>query len=539
LVNDLLSFLNSVVDKYSKPGVVVINKYPWIIPTIIGRINEELGVDLFIIITDQYVVDYVEDGLQHVKDFSVDIVTDYRYGGSLIRDNVFDTIFMFNKLFKVLSSESSKEIVVDLTGSDGSIASTAMFSAIKTLGDRAKFTLIESIPMYGIPAYPGSPRWLHKIYVYGEKPENPSLDVNIAYPRTIEWRGSRGIYIAFSKLFNALTPAGYYEAYHSDRRVYPSESNYMEIYCHSNLSFENRYRLAIVNELLGPDENTANMLYNAWKTVSEVLAHDLGERDKTSIDRMIMQIQRYVGAADLIVKQAISPNNHYMDWINEKLHRIILGLANEKQPIAVVPDTNLFYQGIHMALLKASIRSGSPWSSIRGATIYVPKCAETEINGKVAELNVEAGGLQKVSYIMALLANRALLETKYYYGAETLYAVAQPCEVSVAVEASTLPEGRVLLITADHKAFNAWQTLNVCRGKVSCIYIGHSSKPLETDTIYGRFYASVALSLLVYVTSLFTPITIHGSKSTVRLLVKSLKGTTAPVISVSKIKEKE
>ncbi len=533
---DLLSILSSRLEKTVRPGVIAVNKYPWVLPTIVGRVHEELGVDLFIIVSDPYNVEYIDDSLQHTRDFDVDILVDYKYGGSLIRDNIFDTIFMFNKLFKILDNSNVEKVVVDLTGSDGLIATTAMYSSQKILGDKAYYTLIENIPMYGIPAYPGSPRWLHKLYVYGEKLSGIENEVSISYPRLIEWRGSRGIYIAFSKLLNALTPTGYYEAYRDERRYYSKESSTMEIYCHSNISFENKHRLVAVDELRGPDENSSNMLYNAWKIVSETLAYDLGEKDRSNVDRLIMQIQRYVGAADLIIKQISSPNNHYLDWEGEKLHRVVLWLANEKQPVAIVPDTNLFYQGIHMSLLKASIRLGSPWSSLRGVSIYIPKCAETEINGKVAELNVDAGGLQRISYIMALLANRALLETRYYYSAETLNAVAQPCEVAVAVEASSLPENKVLLITADHKAYNAWQTLNVCRGKVTCIYIGHSSEPLDTSSIYGRFYASISLSLLIYVSSLFTPITIHSSRDTVRLSLKSLKGTTAPIISVTKIK---
>jgi len=524
-----------MLQNHSSIGMVFVNKYPWVLPTIIGRLHEELGIDLFTIITDPYVVEYVDESLKHIKDFNVDTLVDYLNGGSLIRDNVFDTIFVFNKLFK--SVANIEKVVVDLTGADGLIASTAMYSASKTLGDRVKFTLIENIPLYGIPAYPGSPRWLHKLYIYGEQIEENKNNVSISYPKVIEWRGSRGIYIAFSKLLNALCPTGFYEVYHNDRRIYSSKTGLIEVFIHSNISFEDKYRLLAINESLGPDENTSVMLYNSWKTISELLAKEIGEKDRQNIDRMIMQIQRYVGATDLVVKQIVSPNNNIGGWEGEKLHRVLLSLANDKQSTAIIPDTNLFYQGIHMALLKASIRSGSPWNNIRGLSIYIPKCAETEINGKVAELSSESSGLQRITYIMALLANRALLETRYYYGAETLNAVAQPCEVSIAVEASTLPEDRVLLITADHKAFHAWQTLNVCRGKVSCIYIGHYEKPLEITNIYGRFYVSIAVSLLVYVASLFAPITISSSQNMIKLSIKSLKGTTSPVIQVNKVKE--
>ncbi|MET1160882.1 MAG: hypothetical protein ABWW65_07970 [Thermoprotei archaeon] len=516
-------------------GIVIINKYPWTVPTIIGRLHEELSIRLFTIITDPYVADTVDENLHHVKDFNVEVIADYKFGNHMIRDNVFDTALMFNQLFKIISDSAQGDIIIDLTGSDGLIASTAMYSAVKILGNRAVFTLIENIPLYGIPAYPGSPRWLHKVYMYSDKAETSNNMVEINYPRTIEWRGSRGVYIAFSKLFNALTPTGYYEVYTGDKRIFKIDSPQMEIYCHSNTSFNEKHRLIVLNELLGPDKTTSRMIYSAWKTISEILARDLGDVDKQSIDRIIMQIQRYVGAADLIIKQIVAHNSYGHEWEGEKLHRILYKLASEKPGVALVPDTNLFYQGIHMALLKTSIRSGNPWSSIRGVTVYVPKCAETEINGKVAELNPDQMGLSRLYYIMALLANRALLETRYYYQAKTLEAVAQPCEVSFAVEAPGLPEERVLLVTADHKAFNAWQTLNICRGKVMCAYIGHSDEILDTSSIYGRFYVSISLSLLLYVAALFTPVTIKASRETVRLMVKSLRGMTAPIISVSKV----
>ncbi|RLG80239.1 MAG: hypothetical protein DRO13_04185 [Thermoprotei archaeon] len=537
MTSSFYSNLHEELEEYTGSiGVIAVNKYPWIVPTIIGRLYEELGIELFVVLTDPYVVDGVKESSQHAKDFDIKILADYKYGGSLIKENVFDTVLVFNKLFKLLNEHIESNVVVDLTGSDGLVASIVTYSAMKILGEKAVFTLIENIPLYGIPAYPGSPRWLHKLYLYGEKPKRSSNETRISYPRVIEWRGSRGVYIAFSKLFNALTPTGYYEIYSGERRLFSTEANAMDIHCHSNTVFSWKQKLVSINELLGPDENMSRMIYNAWKVISEILSRDLEDTDKQSIDRVVMQIQRYVGAADLVIKQVVPLNNHSVDWEEEKLHRVIYKLASEKQTVAIVPDTNLFYQGIHMALLKASIRSGTPWSGIRGVSVYVPKCAETEINGKVAELNPETMGLHRLYYIMALLANRALLETKYYYGAENLNAVAQPCEVSLTVEASSLPENKILLVTADHKAFNAWQTLNVCRGKVVCAYIGHSDEKLDTNSIYGRFYASIALSLLLYVTALFMPVTIQSSKDTVKLTVKSLRGMTAPIISVSRIK---
>jgi len=536
-LNALFNILSDKIRDFDKICIIVVNKYPWVLPSIIGRVNEEFGIKLFLILTDPYNIEYVRESLQHIKDFNVTIISDYEYGSSFIQDNLIDTIFRLNKLFKQILENNVKEIVIDLTGSDSLASSAAMYSASRILTDRTYFTIVENIPLYGIPAYPGSPRWLHKLFIYGEKKDfNKLNEVSINYPKVVEWRGSRGIYIAFSKIINALTSTGYYESYSGERRVFSENNNVVEIYIHSNNSIDNKQKLIVIKESTGPDEETSRMLYNSWKALSDTLYLDYSSEDRQVIDRIIMQIQRYVGAADLVIKQISCNNNNYEHLVNEKLHRVLYKLSSDKQPIALVSDTNLFYQGIHMTLLKTSIKTGSPWSSIRGLNIYIPKCAETEINGKVAEINADSQGVSRLSYIMALLANRALLESKYYYGAEILNAVAQPCEVSVAVEASTLPESKILLVTADHKAFTAWQTLNICRGKVICIYIGHSDNALEVNNIYGRFYVSIAISMLLYVASILVPVSIIGSRDTIRLTVKNLRGTTAPVIAINRVK---
>lgn len=537
-----VSFIDVLTEKIISgfyPSIIVVDKYPWITPTIIGRLAEELGIDLFAILTSQHVVRAVDESLQHIREDVEDlgsiILPDYAFGQSLIKDNVFDTAFTLNRIFSRIRDHTER-VVIDLTGSDGAIAATTIYSVKKMLGNKAVLTVVDTIPLYGIPAYPGSPRWLHKVYMYGDTQTKKRESIVDEYPKNIEWRGSRGIYIALSKIFNTLTKCGCMEIYHDSRREIPNQSGKLEAWIETIGALGEKRRLFIIEELTGPDQNTSNMLYNAWKQISELLDMTIGDKDKQSIDRLIMQIQRYVGAADLIIKESASSSPQWFDHEGEKLHRIIIRSTSEKNKLAIVPDTNLFYQGLHMVLLKASIRQGSPWSTLRNISVYVPRCAETEINGKVAETNPDAGGLQRVSYIMALLANRALLETKYYYDAKTLSATAQPCEASMAVEAPNLPEQRILLITADHKAFTAWQTLNVCRGKVACAYIGHSDKPLDTDTIYGRFYASIASSLLLYVSSLFLPVTMRGSRGEVRLIVKNLKGSSAPIVSVHRIK---
>jgi len=509
-------------------GIVVLDKHPWLAPTILGRISEELGIRDFVLITDMHARPYIDDGISHVRSMDLHIIVDYHYGGHVIDDNVFDTAIRFKRL---IDSLEDKKIIIDLTGASGSTAASIIYVSYQELRGRTVYTVVNTIPMYGIPAYPGSPRWLHRVYVMGEDTSGCEKPLVEEYPRNIEWRGTRGIYIGMAKIFNSLTSCGCRETISMGVRKHVSKGCRLDAWIGSLTSSSKRVKLFSIDELGGPDEDTASMIYSAWKKIANVLEPIY--QDRQSLDRMLMQLQRYVGAADLIIKESASSG--WFDHVGEKLHRVLLQYANDKTGrLALIPDTNLFYQGLNMALLKASIRSGNPWAPIRGLAIYIPRCAEAEINGKVAETDPDAGIQQRIPYTLALLANRCLLETKYYYDAKCLAATAQPCEAAIAVEAPNLNEPRILLITADRKAYTAWQTLNVCRGKVACAYIGHSDKPLGTDSIYGKFYVSISASLLAYVASLFAPVTIKGSRGQVRLVMRYLKGSNAPVVAIHK-----
>ncbi len=539
--HDKISFPQflDLISRQDVIGIVPVSKYPWIVPTIIGRIAEEVGVRNYLVLTSQHTSPVVDDGLSHLKSLDIDVYIDRKIGlGHVLGDDIFDTTFRVMRLFNKLGElEKPEKIIIDLTGSDGSVAAAVTVVADKALKGKNIYTVVESLPLYGIPAYPGSPRWLHRVYLFGKAETGTKHTPVSDYPRTVEWRGTRGTYIALSKAFNSVTRCGCMEALVDDRRTILSEGEKLEAWIGELGAMEERKRLFVIDELRGPNENTARHLYTAWKNIVEILNRSF--QDRQALERMIMQVQRYVGAADLVVKEIVPSSGPAQDLVNEKLHRVLLRLSSDKSWIAVVPDTNLFYQGFHMALLKASIRAGSPWSPIRGLSIYIPRCAEAEINGKVAETNPDSGIQYRVSYTLALLANRALLETRYYYDAESLSATAQPCEAAIAVEAPNLSENRILLLTADHKAYTAWQTLNVCRGKVTCIYIGHSDEPLSTDTIYGKFYASISASLLAYVASLFAPVTIEGSRGKLRLVVRNLRGNTAPVINIHRVVEEK
>jgi hypothetical protein len=108
----------------------------------------------------------------------------------------------------------------------------------------------------------------------------------------------------------------------------------------------------------------------------------------------------------------------------------------------------------------------------------------------------------------------------------------------MAVESSNLQHKVVLLLTADRKAFNAWQTFNACRGNIVCGYVDHINVPLNTSSHYSKFYASIVLANVVFTTSLFARVMVKSKKNTVVLDGNRLKGATAPSITISKVNER-
>ena len=146
---DMYEFTSIVKERIRKHGfssLVIVNKYPWILPTIIGRLREELGIDLFIVLTSDHVAGQVAESLQHIKSSEVEIISDLDYNVSIIKDNLFDTVLSLNRLANEINSiDNGKKIVVDLTGSDGAIAVTAMYSIRNILGEKAFFTIVKNV----------------------------------------------------------------------------------------------------------------------------------------------------------------------------------------------------------------------------------------------------------------------------------------------------------------------------------------------------------------------------------------------------------
>ncbi|WP_440059303.1 hypothetical protein ACSU1N_05820 [Thermogladius sp. 4427co] len=505
-----------------------------------GRLVEELGADGFIFVTRWEVANIVEESLQHVqKEISLKYIGDYKLGKSLLKEDLFENAFLFKNLLEKALETGKKRIVLDLTMTTGELASAAHF-ALKNLNSDSMdiiVSVVGTIPLQGIPAYPGNPRWLHKVYIYTRNSiDYKGVEVVSSPPKLIEWKGTRGVYIAVAKLFNSLTERKIVEVFDGRRKEIPNrEEDVLDIFIYDTYNDEKKKILSIESEK-GPSEDVTRLMYNSWKTVYETVSATLQDNNEAkSVERILRQLQRLTGAADLIVSDIVSQDLDLDRFKKAKLHALIRMLREEFNNLAIIPDTNMLYQGLHMSLLKASIRNNSPWSPITNVDVYIPVCAEAEINGKIASTSSASQSLvEKLSYIMALMANRIIQEIKYHYKAQSIPAISQPCESSIAVEALNLSNRVVLLLTADKKAFNAWQTFNACRGNVVCVYVSHDDNPLNANSLYSKFYASVVLANIVFIYSLFTRVLIKSRKGSVVTYANKLRGASAPSISISR-----
>jgi len=543
-LDNVLEGISSFVKTVSFPAIVPVNFIPWNAATVTGRLTEELGVDGFIFLTRWEVANIVEESLQHIqKEINIKYIGDYKFQRSLLKDDIFENSFLIRNVLEVVRWHNKEKVVVDLTMTTGELAS-ATYYALKDLqldNGSTYLTVVTTIPLQGVPAYPGNPRWLHKVHVYGSNRAGwKGVEVVTDPPKIIEWKGTRGIYIAISKLINSLSDRRIVEVFDGHKKESPErDPDVVEFYVQDEIENE-RKRLVSVETSVGPDEETSKLLYNSWRTIYDVVSKKVREEGEArSIERILKQLQRLTGSADLVVSNIMSQELGLESYKRTKLHAFIRHLREEYGNVAVLPDTNMFYQGLHMSLLKASIRNSSPWSPVPNVEVYVPICAEAEVNGKIAATSSTSETLvERFSYIMALMANRVLQEIKYHYKAKTLPAISQPCEASVAVESSNLQQKVVLLLTADRKAFNAWQTFNVCRGNIVCGYIDHDDSPLNTNTLYSKFYASIVLANVVFTTSLFTRVVARSKKGSVVLNVNKLRGATAPSIAINRLEIK-
>lgn len=517
-------------------AILPVHAFQHSVATVINRLSEEFNLRDFVVLTRRELVSDVLNSLkQYDAGEDANILIDYMLSGSLLKDNVFEDSFIMDLLLSRLVNHV-KTVYIDLTMTNAAFAIIARSLENRYPSARFIYTHVDSIPLPGVPQYPYSPKWMHKVYVQGiqgsgDNALSSSADrVDTLGAVEIKWSSTKGLFEQFSKLFNAVNRVRLVEALVEGRRQELSEDHLMTIYAINTRTGERR-KFIEMNLREGPDEQAVNMMMANWKVLTELLGEQEPGMDKSVLERILKQYQRYTGAVDLVIREISGKENVAQDFEGWKLHGVFIEMVRRtRRPVAILPDTNLFYQGLHLTFLKASIKSGAPWSPVENVKIYVPACAEAEINGKITESSGNATGLARYYYIMALLAHRALNEIKSYYKAGLIPAVSQPCEASIAAMWQSLPEEKVLLITADKKAFTAWNTLNVCNDEAICIYAGHRNKPLNVDSLYSKLYATIVLFQQIYVASVFTPLELRIGKKVLYSKTTSLEGSASPVI---------
>ncbi|ADV64578.1 hypothetical protein [Desulfurococcus mucosus] len=539
-VYQLIDFLESKGFTSGEVSVIPVSTHPWNTATVVNRLSEELGIRDFIVLTRRELVDDVYQSLSQEPGAArgINVYVDHAVARSILRDSVFENSIVLEHLVKSISG-MVKKIYVDLSLTTGPFAITLQGTLSKMGPSSITYTYVDAIPLPGLPQYPGSPRWIHRVYVYedggvaepGEGGAGRGVREQGLLEKKIAWRGTKGVFEDVSQVFNRLADVRIAERLTSEARRDVSEDSPVLTVNALNPVNGERKRLVSLKPVEGPDEDSVNMMMGNWRVLADIVCGSHPDADRSSIERILMQIQRYTGAVDLIAREIEGHGSRdYEGW---KLHSLLLDMHRRLgKPVALLPDTNMFYQGLHMTLLKASIRNGRPWSPVEGIRVYIPVCAEAEINGKVAGVSSETTGISRYSYVMALLANRAVDEIKQYYRGIHLPAVSQPCEASIAVVEQSLSEDRVVLVTADKKAYNAWITLNVCKERATCIYIGHRNRPLNADGLYSKLYASIVLANQVYTAGSILPLELSTGDRRARVTLETLQGADAPVLNI-------
>lgn len=535
------SFLRDRLAGKDEVSVIPAYAFHWNVATVINRLSEELSVKDHVVLTRRETADEVLAILtKYPIPQEIGVHVDSAIAGSLLRDSIFENLFLMDALIASIEG-IVKHIYIDLSATHGSFSLIAKNIEGKHGGVQFTYTHVDAIPLPNLPQYPMSPKWIHKVYVHSGYVSSKASEPGVAgeadngpLREVIPWSTSKGIFERLSRILNSVANAKLMEMLVEGKREEVAGNHRIDIYAISPYTKE-RKRFITVNSRDGPDEEVVNQMMSSWKIITEIISRSAPDIDEQVIERILMQYQRYTGSVDIIVREIEGKLLGVRDYEGWKLHSLFTELYRRtKKPIAVLPDTNMFYQGLHLVFLKTSIKNGIPWTPIEGIRPYIPICAEAEINSRIAKSSADASGLSKYYYIMALLAHRALNEVKLNYRANPLPAVSQPCEASIAVE-QKLPEDLVVLVTADKKAYNAWKTLDVCKDRAICIYAGHRNKPLNIDGLFSKLYASVVLTQQIYVASSFVPLEISSNNRRLLVSATSLSGHDAPVVSVNEV----
>ncbi|MGB9827617.1 MAG: hypothetical protein ACPLSM_03780, partial [Thermosphaera sp.] len=263
-----------------KTMLLPVDIHPFVVPTVISRLKEELDITDFIIITRRETAESIRNVMDSFPS-DVNIYFDNIMSKSLLKDNIFENLFLTRSLIKSLEGKLNK-LYIDISAMSGPFAGGIMEEKNR-LNIEIVFTHVDIIPLPGLPPYPYSPRWVHKLYIHGKvEPAQPSNQSNqyLDLPREIRWQGSKYVFMEISNILNSITGKGLVESFYEGQRHVPSEGDRLSIYASLPGSDEKKLLLTMDTKT-GPSEEAVTMMYDSWKIISNMIHEQNSDVDKT------------------------------------------------------------------------------------------------------------------------------------------------------------------------------------------------------------------------------------------------------------------
>ncbi|MEM4748566.1 MAG: hypothetical protein QXS26_01655, partial [Thermosphaera sp.] len=98
-----------------KTMLIPVDSYPSVVSTVINRVQEELDINDFIIVTRRETAEIVKNVMGNVSS-TVNIYFDNILFKSLLKDNVFENLFIIGNLIKGIRDRLSR-IYIDISAS--------------------------------------------------------------------------------------------------------------------------------------------------------------------------------------------------------------------------------------------------------------------------------------------------------------------------------------------------------------------------------------------------------------------------------------
>lgn len=107
-----------------KTMLIPVDSYPSVVSTVINRVQEELDINDFIIVTRRETAEIVKNVMGNVSS-TVNIYFDNILFKSLLKDNVFENLFIIGNLIKGIRDRLSR-IYIDISASSGPLVAGLM-----------------------------------------------------------------------------------------------------------------------------------------------------------------------------------------------------------------------------------------------------------------------------------------------------------------------------------------------------------------------------------------------------------------------------